>query len=136
MFRIARDYSERALPGSLALIAAAHYERWLWDVAFEKDPAIAAMWQSYFHNDDVWDELRHASESCLSESHPDARNVLWADAWFAKLFTEAGSIEMAEPHLERLGGHLDIMVWRRPKAGWWLNIKRLEARLLPVRIDA
>jgi prepilin-type processing-associated H-X9-DG protein len=136
MFRVARRFSGADSPGTLSLIAAAHYERWLWDAAFETDPDIAAMSKTYFERPAVWDEICDASERCLAATHPDARNILWADGWFARLFCEIGSLGWAAPHLERLGGHVDVSIWRRPRPGFWLNIKRMEAGLMPVVVDS
>lgn len=132
MWRIARSHAEASLPGSLSLIAKAHFEQWLWLAHFEEDPAVAAGAPSYFLADGVLQELAGASERALAApDQSDGRNILQADNWFAFVFDTANQPRLARPHLQRMGPNVDRSIWTVPAARWWLNVARAKAALLP-----
>ena len=133
MWRVARSYARRDLPGSLALIAKAHFEEWLWLATFEEDPALAAEHETYLRRDEVVAEILATSRQVLAAPpNPDPRNALYAANWFGQLLSTAGRPRDARPHLQRMGRHLDRSIWLFDNPRFELNRARLKAWLPPV----
>lgn len=132
MWRVARANAERNLPGTLSLLAKAHYEHHLWLERFEDDPRVAAGAKSYFRDHVVITELIEASRRVLDGRSPaDPRNILYADNWFAWVFWNADRSELARPHLKRMGKNVDSSIWLVPGPRWLLNLVRIGEHLVP-----
>ncbi|HEY0084648.1 MAG TPA: hypothetical protein VGB65_01935 [Allosphingosinicella sp.] len=133
MWRVVADYAEAALPGSLALIAKAHFEQWLWYSAFDEGPDAAATAEAYLHRKDVREDLIEASKRVLAAREPsDPRAILLADNAFAATFWTSESAKDARPHLQRMGRNIDRTVWLFENPRLALNVARARAWLLPV----
>jgi hypothetical protein len=132
MWRVAHEYARSDTPGSLSLIAKAHYEELLWLELFEEDPALSATAGSYFKDPAVLAELSEASSQVLAtRDHDDPRNVLLADNWFAYVFYTAGQSRKGRQHLQAIGGNFDRSVWLVEDPETIYNLARLKAWLLP-----
>lgn len=133
MWKVVADYAESDPPGSLGLIAKAHFEHWLWFAAFDEDPEGPAKAYAYFRNTEVQGDLRDASLRVIAaESSRDPRAILFADNAFAVTFWSARSVGQARPHLQRMGKHMDRTLWLFDNPRAELNRARLRAWLLPV----
>lgn len=133
MWRVARDYADAAPPGSIGLIARAHFEQWLWLADFEEDEKAAARAETYFSETQVREELDTSSRCLLAaDSGHDPRALIHADNCFAVAYWVAELPRLARPHLKRMGKNLDETLWPFEKPRRELNRARLRARLLPV----
>jgi hypothetical protein len=133
MWKVARTHAERDPPGTLGLIAKAHFEQWLYFSVFDESGQGADRAKTYFQRPEVRAELEEASRRVLSiPDHPDPRNSLYAHNCFACTFHIAGARGWARPHLARIGKHVDPAIWLFGRPRLELNLARLKSGLLPV----
>jgi hypothetical protein len=132
MWRVARGYADRDPPGTLGLIAKAHFEQWLYLANFDENPEAAARVETYFGEPEVLGELEEASARVLAAEVPrDPRALLYADNCFALAFWVAGLPRQARPHLQRMGRHQDRSLWLFGNPRLELVRARLSAWLPP-----
>ena len=110
MFRIARSRMRPDAPMQYALIAKAHWERYLFYVAFDDAPDARRKAAGYFSGE-VMDELREASRAVLGGRDADPAEQRLANSWLAFTLSRAGRNRSAVPHLDRIRGHVEPSVW-------------------------
>ena len=134
MWNVVREHARPEAPATMALIAKAHFEQWLWLVAFEEDPEQAARGRGYFREPAVRDELAQASAVVLAGGEArDPRALLMADNWFAFVLATAGLYRKARPHLRRIGRNVDRSIWLAAAPLPSFERARRRAWLLPLR---
>jgi hypothetical protein len=133
MWRVVEDYADAALPASLALIAKAHFEQWLWFSMFDEAPDGAEKADAYLQRGDVRNELLEASSRVLAaDSSRDPRAILFANNAFAATLSAGGPAKDAKPHLQRMGRNIDRTLWLFENPRVAVNLARARAWLLPV----
>ncbi len=110
MFRIARSRMRPEAPMQYALIAKAHWERYLFYIAFDEAPDARQRAINYFSGE-VMDELREASRAVLAGREADPAEQRVANSWLAFTYSRAGRDKQAVPHLDRIKGHNEPAVW-------------------------
>ena len=100
---------------------------------FDEAEGAAEQADRYFEREDVLGELEEFSARALeAPEHPDPRNSLLADNWFAYVFYTAKQHRAARPHLQRIGRAMDRGVWLIRAPGWELMKARVRAGLFPI----
>ncbi len=110
MFRIARSRMRPEAPMQYALIAKAHWERYLYYIAFDDAPDARQRALTYFSGA-VMDELREASRAVLAGRAEDPAEQRLANSWLAFTLSRAGRYKQAVPHLDRIKGHYEPSTW-------------------------
>lgn len=110
MFRIARSRMRAETPMQYTLIAKAHWERYLFYIAFDDSPGAHQAALTYFSGQ-VMDELREASRTVLGGRSEDPAEQRLANSWLAFTLSRAGRHRQALPHLDRIKGHYEPATW-------------------------
>lgn len=110
MFRIARQYFDKANPPTAALIARAHFERRLYIIAFEDDPQSDSRYDNYY-DVNAKEELFYASDLLLNARNCDPAQMRLAHGWLALALGDGDFTRHARFHLRELGGFHDPDVW-------------------------
>lgn len=111
MWETAHRYRDRAKPGTLALIARAHFEHHLYLSAMDERPAAQAEAKQYYRQTDRLTELQSAADESFMQSTDDIHARRLADGWFARALFDAEDRARARRHLVRLGRHVDDWIW-------------------------
>ena len=109
MFRFARAVSKNTEDGKdvHAMVAYAHIERWLFEVAFEENPQADDYWKA----DDVFDELITTYKRWCTKTEESPWEKVAANAFlFCFAFMNAREIERVE--LDRIGPYPSYTPWR------------------------
>ena len=112
MFEFARSVSQAAPEGHgiHALIPIAHYERWLYMVAFEKDAKGA---EEYYKQQDVQREILEAYAKSLGSIHfRPSRATSSQSSFFAHALTRTDNIRQAQTEFRRLNNRVPEFPWR------------------------
>lgn len=94
-----------------ALIAKAHWERYLYYAAFDDAPDARQRAATYFRGD-VMNDLREASQAILGARDADPAEQRLANSWMAFVFSRAEQYKSAVKHLDCIKGHNEPSVWR------------------------
>lgn len=111
MWETAHRYRDRAKPGTLALIARAHFEHHLYLLAMDERPAAHTEAKRYYRQTDRLRELQTAADESVQNPTDDAYARRLADGWFARVLFDAGDRARARRHLVRLGSQVDDWIW-------------------------
>lgn len=135
MWAVAERYRAWSRPGTLALVARAHFEQHTFLALFGEGPTARSQARAYYRGLEVREALIAASEEVLNPpADADPYALRLADGWLARTLVAAGQGRAARAHLRRLRGHVDPTVWTRgvglpPWGNYWLT--RVRAALLP-----
>jgi hypothetical protein len=111
MFRIARSRMLYDVPMQHALIARAHWERYLFYAVFDDSGKGTDTAAVYFNGQQVVDDLDAASSAVLNAKGADPAEQRLAHSWLAFALSEAGKYKQAVRHLDRIKGHDEPSVW-------------------------
>lgn len=109
MFDFARSVSNSNPDGAdaHAMVAYAHIERWLYDWAFEENPAADDYWKS----DEVFDELLDSYRRWSNKTTRTPWEKVAANAYLF-CFSSMGVQEIMEVEINRIGPYPSFTPWR------------------------
>ena len=110
MFQLARQASASAPAGHplLALVAMAHFERWVYAHFFEEDKRVQVL---YLQNADAKAEVARAHDRWLQGNPSDATVLLAPRMWFAGWFKLVDDRERLAMELRACDRHYSYMPW-------------------------
>lgn len=135
MWETVHRYRDLDKPGTLALVARAHFEHHLYLLIMDERGAAQKEAERYYRDGRRLAELQAASDEVFVQRGPENLHAQrLADGWFARVLIQAGDTRRARRHLVRLGAHVEDWIWAAgsafgPRLTWGLS--RLRAGLLP-----
>jgi len=110
MFAHARNTIDQArhAPHMSALIAAAHFERYIY---FERFDGNAAAAKAYKENKDVLAEIEFHAKHVLAVTDQETAEHIYAHNIFAGTFSAFGRFDLARPHFDAIGQRTTAYPW-------------------------